>query len=105
LQHPYVKLAGVHPADSGHQPLEPTDIIMEASLVLVLQDKLRRCLLEGSSGPNPEHPSLSSLFQYSREMPFSFFEPSRSRTLANSPPEEVLVDMPDTGSNAVAAHR
>ena len=83
----------------GHQQIQLDDVAGKAPLVLVLKYILRRCLVKGPRGPDAVDLSLTGLFHYSREGPFCFFELSRASALANSPPEEALVDMPVSGSH------
>ena len=88
----------------GISPLQPADVVVEAALVLVLQHKLRRRLLERASRPHTVHLGLPCLFHHSREFPFRFFELSCASALANSPPEDALVDVPDPASDDEAGY-
>ena len=72
--------------------------------MLVLQHKLCRGLLEGSSGPDAVDLGLPGLFHHSREVSFRFFELSCASALANSPPEDALVDVPDPGPHDEAGY-
>ena len=62
--------------------------------MLVFQHKLGRGLFEGPSGPDAVDLGLSRFFHHSCEVPFGFLELSCASALANSPPEDALVDMP-----------
>src|SRR5436853_5839941 len=97
LQCTHVQLVQGNIAYCRHDPFQATDVVAQASLVLVLKHKLRRGLLEGSRGPYAVDVSLTGLFHHSREMRFRCFELSCTSALANSPPEQALVDMPVSG--------
>ena len=86
-----------HRSKRQHQSLESAHVVIDAPLVLVLQHKLCRGLLERSSRPDAVDLGLPRLFHHSREVLFGFFELSCASALANSPPEEAFVDMPDPG--------
>jgi hypothetical protein len=65
--------------------------------VLVFEHEFRRGLLEGSNRPDAVDVSLPGFFHHSREVSFRFLELICASALANSPPEDALVDMPDPG--------
>ena len=88
----------------GNRPFSRLTSSSMAALVLVLEHKLRRGLLEGSRGPDAVDLGLSGLFHHSREVPFCFFELSCASALANSPPEDALVDVPDPGPHDEAGY-
>ena len=104
LQRAHCSLSSATPPIHGMSPLRRPTSSREAALVLVLQHKLRRGLLEGSRRPYAVDLRLTGLFHHSCEVPFRFFELSCASALANSPPEDALVDMPDPGSHDEAGY-
>ncbi len=91
-------------SDVRHQPLQPTDIIRQAAFMLVLQHKFRRGLLEGSSRPDAVNHRLPGLLHQSGEEPFRFLDVSCFSALANSPPADTFVDMPDPAPEEEAGY-
>ena len=88
-----------HVSDPRHQP--------RAGYVVAM---LRLCWFSSTNfaaacsnvreGRTPYIWSLPCLFHHSCEVSFRFFESSCASALANSPPEDDLVDVPDPGSEA-----
>ncbi len=79
----------------GEQVFQKTNIPAEASLVLVLQYKLGCRLLERPGGPDAVDLRLPNLLHQSGQESLGLFELSCSSALANSPPADVLVDVPE----------
>jgi len=81
--------------DPRHEMLELDKIGCQTSLVLVFEHKLCCGLLERSSGPDAVHLSLPFFFHQPCEVTFRFFKMTCLSALANSPPADAFVDMPD----------
>jgi hypothetical protein len=109
MKAPHMDLVERHRTDPGHEPLQPTYIIINASLMLVL-DHLFRCrLLEGPKWPDAVDSGLPDLFHQACEILLRFREASRSSALAYSPPLDPLVDVrypapPEEARNSFASH-
>lgn len=95
LQGSHVHLPQHQASDERVELLQVQTIVLDAPLVGVLRQVLRRRSSERAMGSESVQPSFTDLIDPPRELLERLAEVTRSSAFANSRSSDLLVDMPD----------
>jgi hypothetical protein len=97
LQNTHVDAIERETANRWQKAFEPAYIVPNAPLVPIFEHELRSSLLKSSRRPDSVKQGLSRLLHQSCEELLRFLNFTCFSALANSPPADAFVDVPDSG--------